>query len=564
MKVKQVFVVVFGLMVVAVGISIAVSFVLLQEISGFQEAANTRYLSYQRADELRQSSDDLTRLARTYVVTGDPRYKKMYEDVLAIRNGEKPRPERYHTIYWDLVLDYGDKPKPDGERVALQDAMKELGFTEEEFALLKEANSNSDKLVNTEVEAFESVANGRQQHAVEIMHDIAYHKEKAKIMEPIERFFVELEDRSQQQVLDSKSAVNRLMIILTALLIGVGILAICGYLFIVKKVAAPIDNLSGTIEAVEREADLTRVSSLRGRDEVSTMGQSFNKMMAKIRNLVNEAVKIAKNVDDSATHTREFAGSTSERMGKQAREIDMVATAVNEMSAALEEVARNTNEAASVADEAYTHVESGKEVVNDSLENMHELLTQMTETSSSVDELAQNFRQIEGVLDVIKSIAEQTNLLALNAAIESARAGESGRGFAVVADEVRTLAQRTQESTGEIESMIASLSQGMHQTTSAIEEGMNRVNASNDTVTRTSEILEMIVASVNRIRDMNAQVATATEEQSNAVESINESVLEVKNLADETSGSAQGLEVNSEQLKTAAGDLVKQVEVFKV
>ena len=71
-----------------------------------------RYQSYLRADELRQSSDDLTRFARTYVITQDSKYKEMYRDVLAIRNGEKPRPVHYERIYWDLFAPDEKKPRP--------------------------------------------------------------------------------------------------------------------------------------------------------------------------------------------------------------------------------------------------------------------------------------------------------------------------------------------------------------------------------------------------------------------------------------------------------------------
>ncbi|MBM5575331.1 hypothetical protein [Deefgea sp. CFH1-16] len=99
-----------------------------------------RYQSYLLADELRQSSDDLTRLARTYVVSRDPQFEKQYMDILAIRNGEKPRPEAYNRIYWDFVAATNQAPRPDSSvKVPLLDMMKSLGFTETEFAKLNEA-----------------------------------------------------------------------------------------------------------------------------------------------------------------------------------------------------------------------------------------------------------------------------------------------------------------------------------------------------------------------------------------------------------------------------------------
>ena len=121
------------------------------------EVNNTRYNSYLLADELRQSSDDLTRLARTYVVTGDARYEQQYMDILDIRNGKKPRPRQYERVYWDFVAAGTGKPRPDGETISLQELMKKNGFTEQEFGKLKEAQGNSDALVNTEVVAMNAV-----------------------------------------------------------------------------------------------------------------------------------------------------------------------------------------------------------------------------------------------------------------------------------------------------------------------------------------------------------------------------------------------------------------------
>lgn len=125
----------------AIGIGIAVSMVTVFQLDSLErqadQLAQIRYKSYQAADELRQSSDDLTRLGRTYVVTGDDKYEKMYMDILDIRNGKKPRPENYHTIYWDLVLQYGQKPKPDGNSIALQQMMKILASPIKSLRCLK-------------------------------------------------------------------------------------------------------------------------------------------------------------------------------------------------------------------------------------------------------------------------------------------------------------------------------------------------------------------------------------------------------------------------------------------
>ncbi|MFN8934567.1 MAG: hypothetical protein ACK5Y0_01510 [Pseudomonadota bacterium] len=160
-----------------------------------------RTLSLQLADELRQSSDDLTRLARTYVVTGDPKWEEQYFTVLDIRNGKKPRPPGYEKIYWDFLA-AGQQPSHAGAATTkpLLEMMKDAGFTEAEFAKLKEAAANSDDLVKTETVAMNLVKGLRaddkgqfvlkgepdRARATAMMHDLAYHQYKAKIMTPVD------------------------------------------------------------------------------------------------------------------------------------------------------------------------------------------------------------------------------------------------------------------------------------------------------------------------------------------------------------------------------------------
>jgi signal transduction histidine kinase/CheY-like chemotaxis protein len=182
--------------------------------SDMRAANEARYQSYMLADELRQSSDDLTRLARTYAVTGDAKYERQYMDVLDIRNGKKPRPQQYERIYWDFVAAGIPKPTPDGTAVKLTDLMKQAGFSHEEFAKLQTAQDNSDALVKTEVKAMNAVkglfddGNGHYTRrgkpdlelARRLMHDDNYHKNKARVMEPVNEFLALLDARTKDAV----------------------------------------------------------------------------------------------------------------------------------------------------------------------------------------------------------------------------------------------------------------------------------------------------------------------------------------------------------------------------
>ena len=178
-------------------------------------ANEARYQSYLLADQLRQSSDDLSRMVRSYVSTGDPLFEQYFWDILAIRNGKKARPEKYNRIYWDLLLG-GKKPQLTGDEkaVSLEQLMHRAGFAEEEFALLKTAQKRSNKLVALENMAlhamkgeFKDSSNNFSKSgapdpelARQIVFGDEYHSAKEAIMSPINEFFDLIDQRTVQNV----------------------------------------------------------------------------------------------------------------------------------------------------------------------------------------------------------------------------------------------------------------------------------------------------------------------------------------------------------------------------
>ncbi|PON18116.1 hypothetical protein C2W62_09585 [Candidatus Entotheonella serta] len=159
MSIKTTFLIIFATLIL---IGLLVSLVMLTSLIAQNQRASVaseyrRYESFKLADELRQSSDDLTRMARTYVVTGDPVYEQYFLEILAIRNGEQPRPENYSGIYWDFVVATGEKPTSDRPATALEQLMRQMHFTEEEFLQLQEAQNRSDSLVRLENVAMNAV-----------------------------------------------------------------------------------------------------------------------------------------------------------------------------------------------------------------------------------------------------------------------------------------------------------------------------------------------------------------------------------------------------------------------
>ncbi|EHZ7341377.1 methyl-accepting chemotaxis protein [Vibrio vulnificus] len=534
-----------------IGLGIVISVVTVLQLNGLLQKVNqmsqVRYQSYQAADELRQSSDDLTRLGRTYVLTGDETYEKMYMDILAIRNGDKPRPQNYHTIYWDLVLNYGQKPKADGARISLQKMMENLGFTQSEFQLLKQAQQNSDALVNMEVKAMNAVkglypdssgnytrrAEPDMAMAAKLLHSKEYHQEKAKIMAPIDEFFKELEARTNRQFEAAAHDVTTTVMIGNVSLIVVFVIAIVGYVLVNRKVVKPIDQMANILKEVDVNSDLTLRVDDKSNNELGVIGTTINKVLISYAKTINKINQVNDTISNISEAIQSITHRNISMAGQQNQEMEMAATAMEEMTAALSNVAQSTNMAEQYAGSAEKEASTSKSVFDKTTREFSVLEGEFTNTSQIIQQLAEESNNVGNVLDVIKAIAEQTNLLALNAAIEAARAGEQGRGFAVVADEVRSLAQRTQDSTGEIESIIMTLQEKAKQSTSTIQSSADKMQSTRSNMGVANEALGTIQGSAVEIHKLNTSIAAATEEQLAVSDEISSNLANIKNLSSE-------------------------------
>jgi methyl-accepting chemotaxis protein len=172
--------------------------------------------------------------------------------------------------------------------------------------------------------------------------------------------------------------------------------------------------------------------------------------------------------------------------------------------------------------------------------------------------------QIGQIINVINDVADQTNLLALNAAIEAARAGEAGRGFAVVADEVKKLAERTGNSTAEIDSMIKSMQKEVREVVATMETITGEVKTGVELSTQAGDVLRSIVASVDQLHVMVQQIASASEEMASTSEQISKDIESIATVSKETSEGSEGITRASLELAGLSVDLEKSVSGFSV
>ena len=206
----------------------------------------------------------------------------------------------------------------------------------------------------------------------------------------------------------------------------------------------------------------------------------------------------------------------------------------------------------------------GRDIVNDSIDETHGLTQLIGRANESILTVEKLSLEIGSVLEVIGSISEQTNLLALNAAIEAARAGEAGRGFAVVADEVRTLAQRTQDSTKEINDIITRLQSGTQNAVNLMGEGNKDVRSVSALAEKTGQAFQTIEEKINDINELNIMIATSAEEQAVVAEDINRNVVNINDDFRTTTAAVTKTSDASKELLELSQTLAQLVQQFKV
>ncbi|PSF11633.1 methyl-accepting chemotaxis protein [Marinobacter shengliensis] len=364
----------------------------------------------------------------------------------------------------------------------------------------------------------------------------------------------------QQAMVDREKQVVNQLIVAT---IVAFILGIVSMLVITRVIVKPLDQVVSAANRVA-EGDLTTDLTTHRRDEIGKVMKAMQAMTVNLRRIVQELADGIAQIASASEELSAVTEQTSAGAAQQRDETDQAATAMQEMTATVQDVARNAESAADSAGMADRHAREGFEVVRDTVRKIEALSDEVEESARDINKLRAESANIGTVLDVIKSIAEQTNLLALNAAIEAARAGEQGRGFAVVADEVRSLAQRTQDSTVEIETLVNSLQNGAENAVTSMTRNSESAEATVTAARVAGEALKTINDAVSNIQEMNQQIATAVEEQTSVAEGISEGMVTIREVTDQSATATNQISASSNELAKLGGDLQRLVDRFKI
>jgi methyl-accepting chemotaxis protein len=366
------------------------------------------------------------------------------------------------------------------------------------------------------------------------------------------------------QQLQERLVQNRLhTILLVVALVGAFLLIVYLYSGFYASTRTTLKRLGSVMDKVAA-GDMTASFTADSRDELGELGLVFNGTVKKIHDLIELVSKTVAEVERQAGQVESVSAVSNQAVAGQRNQIELVATAMNQMSATALEVARSAAAAVSSAHSVNEETVSGRGLVESQQNSIARLSTEIDQSVLVINQLASDSSSISRVLDVIKSIAEQTNLLALNAAIEAARAGEQGRGFAVVADEVRTLAKRTQQSTEEIEQMIAKLQGGVGAAVKAMGVSHEVASGTVGQSEKVQQALENILGAVGMIVDQNQQIAAAVEQQTAVAHDIDRNIVEINRAGERTAEGASQTEHASRQLSAQVVELKQLISAFRV
>ena len=541
-------------------------------------SADLRYRSYLLADELRQSSDDLTRLARTYAVTGDAKYEKQYFDILDIRNGKKPRPEHYERIYWDFVAAGIDKPQPDGATAPLQALMKEAGFSEQEFAKLKEAQNNSDALVKNETIAMNAVKglfdDGTGQFtkkgdpdlelARKLTHDENYHKYKAQIMKPVDEFLELLDKRTSAAVEQAKQAETRMQYWVTGLVLFSIAFLVVALLTVYRRIIAALGGEPAVASEVVKQVaagDLSVEIPVANTDSTSLLA-AMKVMQSNLQKLIGEIQTDADMVASAAKKMTIAAEDVACSSNQQSASSLVIAAAMEQLTVSINLISDSANRAQTISGDSELLMNETSGVVSEAVNRIAKIATVVEQASQTVRTVGQESENVSKIVLVIKEVADQTNLLALNAAIEAARAGEQGRGFAVVADEVRKLAERTTQSTQEITTMISSMQSSARDAVTCIEDAVANVNEGVILTKRVGESVSQLGASSHEVKGVIIDVSSALREQNAASNEIARNVEQIAQTGERNSGAVGAVAKAATELQQLANSLTDSARHF--
>ncbi len=312
------------------------------------------------------------------------------------------------------------------------------------------------------------------------------------------------------------------------------------------------------------QGDLTVEVKAQSSDELGKLTDSINQMVDNLREIIKNMTANSKSITTSMDHMVNTNRIISESTSQILSQTLSVSAASEEMSATSKEIAANCNTAAQASEGTQATTQESIESVRNTVAKIREHSKKTEEDAKIIAKLGEETKQIDTIIATIQDIANQTNLLALNAAIEAARAGEHGRGFAVVSDEVRALANRTAQSTQEINKMIKTVQTEVDGAKISFGQTVSQME---EIAAETEEIENRLDSIINKVSDVNGkinQIAVATEQQTATSMNMSANLQQITSLTKDVSASAEDTLQSTQDMVSISEQINENTHKFKI
>lgn len=302
-----------------------------------------------------------------------------------------------------------------------------------------------------------------------------------------------------------------------------------------RSFVAPLEELKEKT-ILMANGDLRVHLNVNRNDEIGHVARAFNEMLTQLRDVMGKITTASQQVAAGSRNISDSGNMLAKGAATQASSVEELSSSISEITAQTANNAENAEKANELTTNVKTEAETGNE--------------QMTLMLTAMEEINESSANISKIIKTIEEIAFQTNILALNAAVEAARAGQYGKGFAVVAEEVRNLAARSAKAAKE--------------TTDIIEASFDKVNRGTELAHETAAALKEIRNGVTTVAGLVSEIADASVKQNSALQMLNQGVLQVSNVVQTNSSTAEESAAASVELSAQANLLQEAVNRFKV